>query len=82
MLNESKLDCLKILILLITEETTYPHLLQVSSEVLALCYDGNIVVLPLLLCQQLEPSAHWALDDLTAMVGWLSNSLINPKGGD
>ena len=74
MLNESKLDRLKILIILTTDETTYPHLLQVSREVLALGNDGNVVELSLLLGQQLEPAAHRALDDLTAMVGWLNIS--------
>ena len=66
---------MKILIKLIKDETTYPHLLQVSSEVLALSDDGHIVKLPLLLGQQLEPSFDWALDYLTAMVGRVTNSI-------
>ena len=92
MLNESKLDRLKILIILTTDETTYPHLLQVSREVLALGNDGNVVELSLLLGQQLEPAAHRALDDLTGMVGRLTIhyylitssiiSLISLKGGN
>ena len=73
MSNESKLDCLNILINLITDEKTYPHLLQVSSKVLALGDDGNIVELSLLLGQQLEPTTHRALDYLTTTVGRVTN---------
>ena len=60
--------------MLTADETTYPHLLQVSSQVLALGNDGNIVELPLLLGQQLEPPAHGALDDLTKISVFIGKS--------
>ena len=46
---------------------SYPHLLQVGGQVLALGYDGDVVVLTLLLGQQLEPPTHRALDYLTEL---------------
>ena len=46
-------------------QISYPHFLQVLRYVLPLSRDRNIVVLPLLLGQQLEPPRHRALDNLT-----------------
>ncbi len=46
-------------------QSSYPHLLEVGGQILALGDHRDVVVLALLLGQQLEPALHRTLYNLT-----------------
>ncbi len=54
----------------------HPELLEVGSEVLPLCRNGDVVVLALFFGQQLEPPVLRRLDDLRDAEGHRAHEVV------